>query len=70
MILYGGENVYCTEVEAVLAQHPAVGAFGLECPGTLVLSQSLPLTYHAYRLLTLLRYYETGDAVGDVCSVP
>lgn len=27
MILHGGENVYCTEVEAVLAEHPAVGAF-------------------------------------------
>ncbi len=25
-VLAGGENVYCTEVEAALAAHPAVGA--------------------------------------------
>ena len=32
MILCGGENVYCVEVESVLARHPAVGqaaVFGL-----------------------------------------
>lgn len=30
MILHGGENVYCTEVEAVLSQHPSVGKLSPE----------------------------------------